>query len=196
MRRVMICCIILIALFIVLASRNYITRYNSFETKYGSGIVDEDRYFKIINQGDANYHYIIYNKDKKIVKEENHYGTPPLISYIDEKTIEILLSAGTDIFFCTYYDIYNDKFSEQYESPIITQYNKIVYLDHNKNPFTLVVSNIYDKKNFLKEFELEDISFVVSPITKAEFLDEYTLRIAYISGERYEERTVILNLND
>lgn len=99
------------------------------------------------------------------------------------------------MFYCTYYDISNDRFSNQYESPIICEYGKIVYLDYNKYTFTLVVRNIYDTNKFLKQFILEDISFAVSPIIKAEFLDENTLNIVYMSGQEFKEKSVVLNLN-
>lgn len=96
------------------------------------------------------------------------------------------------MFYCTYYDINNDRFSDQYESPIICEYKKIVYLDYNKNPFTLVVRIIYETNKFLKEFILEDISLAVSPIIKAEFLDENTLNIVYMSGQEFKKKAVVL----
>ena len=184
-----------IILFIAIVGRNYYTKNISYDTYKNDQIVEEDIYFKIIKQAEAEYYYIIYNNDKKIVKEESHYGPSPVINYIDNGTIEILLQAGTNMFYCTYYDINNDNFSDQYESPIICEYEKIVYLDYNKNPFTLVVRNIYDTNKFLKEFILEDISLAVSPIIKAEFLDENTLNIVYMSGQEFKEKAVLLNLN-
>lgn len=187
-------CIIFIVLFIVIAGRNYYTKNISYDTDINGQIVEEDKYFKIIKQADAEYYYIIYNDDKKIVKEGSHYGPSPVINYIDNDTIEIMLQAGTNMFYCTYYDINNDRFSDQYESPIICEYEKIVYLDYNKNPFTLVVRNIYDTNKFLKEFILEDISLAVSPIIKAEFLNENTLNIVYMTGQEFKEKSLVIDL--
>ncbi|WP_349672872.1 hypothetical protein [Lacrimispora sp.] len=195
MRKIMTSCIIFFVLFIAIGSRNYLTKNKSYDTGIIGQVVKEDKYFKIIKQADAEYYYIIYNNDKKVVKEGSHYGPSPEINYIDNGTIEILLQAGTNIFYCTYYDINNDRFSDQYESPIICEYEKIVYLDYNKNPFTLVVRNIYDTNDFLNEFILVDISSAVSPIIKAEFLDENTLNIVYMSGQEFKEKAVVLNLN-
>ena len=195
LRKIVTSFIIFIVLFIAIAGRNYYTKNISYDTDINGQIVEEDKYFKIIKQADAEYYYIIYNNDKNIVKEGSHYGPSPVINYIDNGTIEILLQAGTNMFYCTYYDINNDRFSDQYESPIICEYEKIVYFDYNKNPFTLVVRNIYDTNKYLKEFILEDISLAVSPIIKAEFLDENTLNIVYMSGQEFKEKAVVLNLN-
>ena len=187
--------IIFLVLIIAIGGRNYLTKNKSYDTGIIGQVVEEDKYFKIIKQADAEYYHIIYNNDKKIVKEGSHYGPSPVINYIDNGTIEIMLQAGTNIFYCTYYDINNDRFSDRYESPIICKYEKVDYLDYNKNPFTLVVRNIYETNKFLKEFILEDISLAVSPIIKAEFLDENTLNIVYMSGQEFKEKSVVLNLN-
>ena len=121
------------------------------------------------------------------MKEDDQYGTIPSISHIDTDNLQILLSGGTDTFVCIYYNISNNIFSEQYISPVIVKYGKIAYIDFGKDPFTFIVCDIFNKNIFFKEFEL-DFSFSVSPIIKAEFLDEYTLSITYLSGEFFEEK--------
>lgn len=72
MRKIVTICIIFIALSIALAGRNYYTKNKSYNTNINGQVVDEDKYFKIIKQADAEYYYIIYNNDKKIVKEGSH----------------------------------------------------------------------------------------------------------------------------
>jgi len=51
-KKVMVFCIFFIALFLVLIGRSYVTRRNSFEIKNRIKVVEEDKHFKIIKQGD------------------------------------------------------------------------------------------------------------------------------------------------
>jgi len=76
-------------------------------------IIENEKYFKIIDTGEGRYIYTIYNTDGETVKSGETYRMEPMINYIDQKTIEILISAGTAAFYCVYYDIVNDRFSEQ-----------------------------------------------------------------------------------
>lgn len=194
MRKIISVSAILLVLFIIVLGGHHFFVQASNGRQTEGEIVDEDSHFKIIYDGDSKYHYIIYNKENEVVKEDNQYGTIPSISYIDEKTIQILLPAGTDIFTCVYYDTFDDKFSQEYTSPIIVQYGKIAYIDHSKMPYVFVVRDIYDKNIFSKNFSL-DLSPSVSPIIEAEFLDEETLFIVYTFGEFFEEASIELNLN-
>lgn len=165
-------------------------------------VLQEDKHFKIIdNTIDTDsgwlYHYIIYDKDGKIVKEEDAHKYYPNITYIDYNILEIRTAAGTGVFFCTYYDIDNDKFSETYESPVIAEIDKIAYLDRwHKNGFTLIVSDIFNENKFYKEFEFDNCFVAASPITDAEFLDDNTLSVTYLSGEYYEDKSVVLDLKN
>ena len=68
-------------------------------------ILRKDPYFIVMDVGEYEYYYAIYNSDGKLVKEGNTYQWPPVVTYIDGDTIEIHTSAGTGVFFCAYYDI-------------------------------------------------------------------------------------------
>ena len=185
---------LLLISFMIFIKSNYTHVQDFNESELNGEVLEENNYFKITYSGEAKYYYVIYNKEKKIVKEEEQYGTIPVITYIDENTIQILISGGVNTFFCTYYNINDDKFSKQYESPVAIKYGKVAYFVYSEYPYKFVVSDIFDKDLLFKEFDL-DVSFAVSPITKAEFVDEYTLYIVYMSGEEYKEKTVILDLN-
>ena len=113
-----------------------------------------------------------YNSDGKLVKEGNAYRWPPVITYIDGDTIEIHTSAGTNVYFCTYYDILQDRFSESYESPLVAEYGKIAYLDWSvtAGEAVLVVEDLFEENGYHEEYYL-DIPKVVSAVTDAIFLD-------------------------
>lgn len=149
--------------------------------------------YSVINQEKYRYHYKIYNQNGMVVREEQS-DREPIISYIDDNMIEILISAGTDTFFCTYYDISEDRFSEVYQTPIIAEYGKVVYFEIREKVFQIIVRDIFDKNAFYKEFEIPNVSFAAMPIKEAIFLNEDTLLIKYLSGELYKEEEIILDL--
>lgn len=159
-------------------------------------LAEEENYqitYSVIDQEKYRYHYKIYNQNGMVVREEQS-DREPIISYIDDNMIEILISAGTDTFFCTYYDISEDRFSEVYQTPIIAEYGKVVYFEIREKVFQIIVRDIFDKNAFYKEFEIPNISFAAIPIKEAIFLNEDTLLIKYLSGELYKEEEIILDL--
>lgn len=149
--------------------------------------------YSVINQEKYRYHYKIYNQNGMVVREEQS-DREPIISYIDDNMIEILISTGTYTFFCTYYDISEDRFSEVYQTPIIAEYGKVVYFEIRETVFQIIVRDIFDKNAFYKEFEIPNVSFAAMPIKEAIFLNEDTLLIKYLSGELYKEEEIILDL--
>ncbi len=167
------------------------------EKKPVEAVLKEDKHFKIIDMGESEYYYAIYNAEGKIVKDGECFRVSPSITYIDANTIQVLVSAGTDTYCCIYYDILGDRVSEIYESPVTAKYNKIAYLDWRKGGITaLIVKEMFDENGYYEEFLL-DFTQMVSPVTYAEFLDENTLYISYYFGGSYEEKkTQVLELRD
>lgn len=162
-------------------------------------VLQEDKYFKIVDLGEFEYYYAIYNLNGEIVKEGTTFRIEPFINYIDEDTIEIHTGAGTDVFFCTYYDILHDRFSESYESPVAANYDKVAYVEYRDTAdgnkiLVLVVKDIF-ADGYGEEYHL-DFSLAVSPVNHAEFLDRDTLYLSYLSGDLYEERVCTINLKD
>ncbi|XBX07644.1 hypothetical protein QMP26_05630 [Enterocloster clostridioformis] len=185
-------CFVLLTILLV-----YIQNFAQVQDK--GEVIEIDKHYKITAHVDDKskqtyiYHYLIYNSSGKMVKEDDHYGTPPVIKYIDKNTLQISLSAGTATFFCSYYDIINDRFSKQYFSPLETGYGRIVYQERSGD-FKLIVSDIFDEDIYYEEFLLEDVSDVLSPILEIEFVNKHALHVKYQSGESLEEKSVLLTL--
>ena len=160
-------------------------------------ILQEDPYFTVMDMGGYEYYYAIYNSDGKLVKEGNAYQWQPVITYIDGNTIEIHTSAGTGIYFCTYYDILHDRFSELYESPLAAEYGKVAYLDCSVTvgETVLVVEDLFEENGYREEFYL-DIPKVVTAVTDTIFIDDDLLYILYRSQDLQEERVSIIDLRD
>lgn len=157
--------------------------------------IEKDKYYEIIDIGKGRYRFTIYNTDGKVVKKGESYRIEPLINYIDQQTIQIMVIIGTDTFYCLYYDTINDRLSEQYDSPIAAKFNKIAFLKHKDKETVLIVKDMYNENNFYKEYLL-DFSPVLSPIISAEFINEDALLITYLSGDLYKEKTELLFIGE
>lgn len=174
--------------------------YIFFMSRKEEVLLTKDKYFdtgyvKNIKEDDTrNYYYNIYNADGKCVKSKKGVQFEPRIRYIDEMTIEIFLSAGSDTFYCTYYDISKDIFSEQYEGRMDAKYGKIAYLEYINGVLSLTVKNIFDGDCDKKRYTL-DFAPMVQPITNAEFIGENILYISYYSGMNHLEKEQIIDLS-
>lgn len=155
------------------------------ESIEGGTVIEDDKHFTIIDAGEQTYPYTIYNADGEAVKSEVCYRIAPWIHYIDQETLEIHIGVGTETFYCVYYDILNDRFSEQYESPVAAEYHKVAFLDHRDDEIVLVVRDMFDEKNYYKEFH-RDFAAAVSPVTYAEFKFEDTLLFTYMASDFFE----------
>ena len=160
-------------------------------------ILQEDSHFIVVDLGDYEYYYAIYNSYGETVKEGNTSGREPAISYIHDGLIQIFISAGLNVFYCTYYDILHDRFSESYESPLAAEYGKVAYLDWSAaaGEAVLVVEDLFEENGYHEEFYL-DIPKVVTAVTDAIFLDDNFFCILYRSQDLQEDKLSIVDLRD
>ena len=157
-------------------------------------IVKIDEHFVIEYTEGAGYHYAIYNTDHELVREEDRPNWPS-ITYVGDNIIEILFSAGTDVYFCTYYDIENDRFSQQYNGPETVKYGMVAYLEwENGRQAQVVVRDIFDEWVYYKEFALGDTSNWGPTSTYLEFTDENTLCVSYVEVEPFAKKELYFDL--
>lgn len=159
-------------------------------------VIEKDTYFRVVDKGDGKYLYTVYNAEGKAVREEEKFREP-MISYIDSETIEIYGGAGTGVWFCVYYDIVHDRFSESFECPAAAKYQKVAFPECREEESVLVIRDMFDAKNCYQGFPL-DFGKVVTPVVSAEFKSEDTLLITYESGEFYgdQEKTKLLHWSE
>lgn len=142
-------------------------------------------FFKLDQRG-FGYYYEIYDKQGAVVRSEES-NRPTQIAMVGEKLVEIRIGMGSGIVLCTYYDVENDRFSEEYSYVAAVSNNLIAYVDTSmKDPMynrTLVVRDIFDKSVFYKSFGLDFSEMTVMPIQSAMFTEgENELEVVYWSG--------------
>lgn len=159
-------------------------------------VIEKDSHYRVVDKGDYTYFYTIYNTEGKVVREEDRFREP-MISYVDSETIEIYGGAGTGVWFCVYYDIVHDRFSESFECPVAARYQKVAYPEFREEETVLVIRDMFDAGKCYQEFPL-DFGRVFSPVVSAEFKSEDTLLITYEAGEFYgdQEKTKLLTLEE
>lgn len=117
-------------------------------------VIKNDPHFRVVDQGEGKYLYIIYNTEGKAVREEEKFREP-MISYVDSETIEIFGGAGTGVWFCEYYDIVHDRFSEPFECAAAAKYQKVAFPKFREDGSVLVIRDMFEAENCYQEFPLD-----------------------------------------
>ena len=145
------------------------------------------------------YKYEIYDRNGKIVKSAIVWRINPDIDYVISDTLlYIRISVGTGTFLMQYYDICKDTFSQIFESPALAGFGRVVYMGFtDEDGMKLVVRDIFNESLYYREYRL-DFSPTAIPadaLQNAEFLDENTIRITYLSGDNYIEKEAVLHID-
>jgi len=193
MRKKYVIAATLILAAIVCGSLVITAQNHTSETSISSG--KNYKVYDISKDHKPEYRYDIYNNAGRIVKSESVFRIDPRITYPYDGVLSIHVSLGTGYFLTQYYDTNRDVFSDTFESPAMADHGMVVYAAYIGESLKLVVRDIFDINRYYKEFEL-DFSPVVpfNAVRKAEFADENTLDITYVSGKEYEEKNIVLQL--
>jgi hypothetical protein len=114
----------------------------------------------------------------------------PLVISVIDRVIEIRIGMGTGTSVSKYYDVNNDRFSEEFLCVVATSGNLLAYFDSSQG--TLAVRDIFDRNKFFKTFSL-DFSHEVMPIRKAEFTErELALELVYLNQNSNANESVTL----
>ena len=159
-------------------------------------IVDSAEHYKIIRVGLGENEYHIYDRwGKEVLVEVTN--RPLRISIIDKLMIEIRIGMGTGTSVSKYYDIQNDRFSEEYLNVVAVSGNLLACVgasqDDGATKGSLVVRDIFDKNGFFKAFSLDFSPHEVMPISHAEFTErEMALELIYLNQNSEVDESVTL----
>ena len=143
------------------------------------------QYYKIENIELTKVRYYIYDSNGNVVLSDET-DRPLDISMLGDNIVDIRIGMGTGISIHKYYDVQNNRFSEEYSYVAASSGNLVAYIDTSmKDPMTnrvLVVRDIFDKNVFYKSFKLDFSPTVHDPIESATFTDgEAELKLVYLS---------------
>ena len=143
------------------------------------------KYYKIEKLELTKVRYYIYDSNGNIVLSDET-DRPLDISMLGDNIVDICIGMGTGISIHKYYDIENNRFSEEYSYVAASSENLVAYIDTSmEKPLfnrVLVVRDIFDKNIFYKSFVLDFSPTVDDPIVSATFTDgESELEVIYLS---------------
>ena len=176
---------------------------NELALNYGETLVESGSNFRIIrtNEDDTNavpeFCYEVFNNDGKVVIDGNDWRIPSFIN-INDDVLKISVSAGTGVHMVQFYSAESDMLSEVFDTPIMIT-NELIGLLRwsDTGALNLIVRNIFDKGIYYNEFLLENFSNVINPldaVIQTKYLGDGRLEIIYLSGESFDEKTVIIQL--
>ena len=144
--------------------------------------VEGTKYYKIEYLLLTTVRYSIYDSNGTVVLCEET-DRPLEISMLGEDIVDICIGMGTGINVHKYYDVQNNRFSEEYSYVAASSGNLVAYIEGNSlSDRELVVRDIFDKNVFYKSFGLDFSPTVHDPIEAAIFTNgEAELNLVYLS---------------
>ncbi len=172
---------------------------NNPEIVSDGNIVSSGENFKVFDISQdmhPEYLYEIYDNSGEVVKSETMFAFPT-ITYVSDTLLSIEWGGGSDTWLGQYYDIDKNICSNIIQSPFALLEQKIVYLalSDDVTGHKMVVSDVFDETKYYKELHIDDLSSAINPILSVEFINNQELKVCYLSGEDYEEKTQVFQID-
>lgn len=164
-------------------------------------IISMDKRYKVIEclkDEQTAYTYYLYDSYGNVVYEQTVLKVPG-IKYITEDVIEISNSAGTSALSCSYFNLTTNKISESCWNPSYVDGKIVVYMeyDETRDPSTfMIIKDIFDSNKLFEElnYDFSPMAVPADVVKSVEPVDEDTLKIVYLKGEKETETTAFVDL--
>ena len=158
-----------------------------------SEILESTKYYKIEKLLLTTVRYSVYDSNGAVVLCEET-DRPLAISMLSETVVDICVGMGTGISIHKYYEVQNNRFSEEYSYVAATSGTLVAYSTNIKwNNRRLVVRDIFDETVFYKSFYLPFSFTVKDPILLASFTEgEKELEVVYLTETPAVQQSVTL----
>ena len=166
----------------------YASSYFAENTK----VIEETRYYKIINVGFASYYYI-YDENHNVVEAEGPLSIQPRISLI-EGLVKVTQSAGPQLStkHTYYYDVSKSVFSEVFYGVHDEHNGRVVY-----GTSKLIIRDIFDETRYYQELTVftEPLSLVIDPIVEVRFVNGgVSIQVTYVTGTEKRKVTEVIEI--
>ena len=156
-------------------------------------VIEENQFYKLACEYNEYYCYF-YDSECNVVKTEGPLIKCPKVTFVNENYIKLTVQAGTGLStqYGYYYDTQQAKFSEVFYWILAESNNQVAYAMADK----VVVQDIFDKNNYYKEISIFEypLAPAIEPIIKAEFIENHSILITYLTGDIFEEITELFEL--
>lgn len=152
-------------------------------------------YYTLTQNGDHTYTYRVSDINGNLLLEKESAVRAPEVQTLSPSVYGFVTQAGTGLStnWAVYCDVELGCVSEQFNYVLMAQDNFVVYAEREENRCTVTVQNIFDKNDYCKQYELENVSSVAADFIVACTINgEGELVITYLSGENYTETERII----
>ena len=142
-----------------------------------------------IEMNGANYIISVYDDNGSILLQEELVAEPT-IEHISPEIVRLSNGKG-DSWWDQFVDVKNALVSPVYYNVSLVYDENIVYMALIDGSIKLVIRNMFDENRYYKEVvrEFSVVAVPSSALVDAKLMPDHILRITYLSGEQYEERT-------
>ncbi|WP_310604437.1 hypothetical protein [Anaerosporobacter sp.] len=179
-----ILCILLMA-----CGREDITEDSIVETKKTPSQIED--FYTIMNNVDETYTLKLIDNNKEVI-DEITIPNKPHINKLEDDIIQVVISYGSPFYITYFYDTKNSLLSQAYDTPVLVDKGKIVFMEGDK----LIVTDIFDREAYYKQIE-RAFSETVPPssaIISARFINSDELQVDYYVGKDFMEKSEIIDL--
>lgn len=141
------------------------------------------------------YKVSVFGNDGSVLYE-TVLDIEPEFAELEDGILQMRTGAG-NVTQYIFFDVVNNKVSPIYENPELIQFGKIVYMTFYEQKVQLVIRDIFDTSMYFRAYDrnFSKTGVLADALIAAEFLDENTLQVYYLSGEKFEEVQELLMLN-
>lgn len=163
---------------------------------YGcDGNYDINQLYEITDNGNFTYDYVIKDRHDNILISDKDVSRKPKVNVINEDLLSISVQTGTGIStrWTIYCDVNSGNVSDTYYSVLGEYEENVVFVNYDNGRHSVIIQDIFNKGEYLKEVVLEDVSETVDPIVDYVKFDN-KIKIMYLKGNNFLETELIIEM--
>ncbi len=158
-----------------------------------NGNYDINQLYEITDNGNFTYDYVIKDRHDNILISDKNVSRKPKVKVINEDLLSISVQTGTGIStrWTIYCDVNSGNVSDTYYSVLGEYEENVVFVNYDNGRYSVIIQDIFNKEEYLKEVVLEDASETVDPIVDYVKFDD-KIKIMYLKGNNFLETELII----
>ena len=159
------------------------------------GNYDINQLYEITDNGNFTYDYVIKDRHDNILISDKDVSRKPKVNVINEDLLSVSVQTGTGIStrWTIYCDVNSGNVSDTYYSVLGEYEENVVFANYDNGRHSVIIQDIFNKCDYLKEVVLEDVSETVDPIIDYVKFDD-KIKIVYLKGDNFLETELIIEM--
>ena len=159
------------------------------------GNYDINQLYEITDNGNFTYDYVIKDRHGNILISDKDVSRKPKVNVINEDILNISVQTGTGIStrWTIYCDVNSGNVSDTYYSVLGEYEENVVFVNYDNGSHSVIIQDIFNQGEYLKEVVLEDVSETVDPIVDYIKFDD-KIKIIYLKGNNFLDTELIIEM--